>query len=241
MPVNRYSTYMKKTTLFIWLAFMLAAGSCPLRAEPFFTGRFERPVTQAALAAQTPLFSLHFNDTSRQDAFNTALGLAALVPPPGQKSFAQIRKAEYPGVRDVHVIVAVRADVARQLQANGIPVSSLRNADAYTTSFVGKDGKRVIHIFLISDVLAAGRTSEQLLAAAAVAAALEIYGHAYYKMTHPIDTSDMQKEEPLAYGRSVAFVENLLASHLAEKLSPAQKKAFEEALAREKKLQSRYK
>lgn len=51
----------------------------------------------------------------------------------------------------------------------------------------------------------------------------------------------MQKEEPLAYGRSVAFVENLLASHLAEKLSPAQKKAFEEALAREKKLQSRYK
>lgn len=113
----------------------------------FFTGRFERPVTQAALAAQTPLFSLHFNDTSRQDAFNTALGLAALVPPPGQKSFAQIRKAEYPGVRDVHVIVAVRADVARQLQANGIPVSSLRNADAYTTSFVGKDGKRVIHIF----------------------------------------------------------------------------------------------
>jgi hypothetical protein len=106
---------------------------------------------------------------------------------------------------------------------------------------VGKDGKRVIHIFLISDVLAAGRTSEQLLAAAAVAAAHEIYGHAYYKMTHPIDTLDMQKEEPLAYGRSVAFVENLLASHLAEKLSPAQKKAFEEALAREKKLQSRYK
>lgn len=80
-----------------------------------------------------------------------------------------------------------------------------------------------------------------MLAAAAVAAAHEIYGHAYYKMTHPIDTSDMQKEEPLAYGRSVAFVENLLASHLAEKLSPAQKKAFEEALAREKKLQSRYK
>lgn len=80
-----------------------------------------------------------------------------------------------------------------------------------------------------------------MLAAAAVAAAHEIYGHAYYKMTHPIDTLDMQKEEPLAYGRSVAFVENLLASHLAEKLSPAQKKAFEEALAREKTLQSRYK
>lgn len=232
---------MKKTTLFILLATAAAAVSSPAGAEPFFTGRFERPVAQAALTAQTPLFSLHVNDASREDAFSTALGLAALVPPPGQKSFAQIRKAEYPGVRDVHVIVASRADVARQLQANGIPVSSIQHADAYTTSFVGNDRKRVIHVFLLSDVLAANRSADQLLAAATVAAAHEIYGHAYYKMTHPIDTSDMQKEEPLAYARSVAFVENLLASPLAQKLSPAQKKAFEEILLREKKLQSRYK
>lgn len=231
---------MKKTILLILLA-AFSAVSFPAQAEPFFTGRFERPVAQAALAAQTPLFSLHFNDVSHKEAFSTALGLAALVPPPGQKSFAQIRKAEYPNVRDVHVIVANRADVARQLQANGIPLYSFQNADAYTTSFMGNDRKRVIHIFLISDVLAANRTPERLLAAACVAAAHEIYGHAYYKMTHPIDTSDMQKEEPLAYARSVAFVENLLASELAQKLSPAQRKAFEEILVREKKLQSRYK
>lgn len=215
----------------------------PAPSETALSAALEAAVRQSAprpaIRQTEPLFSLFFNDTTNKDLFEQALGLVGYFPPPGAKSFFTYPAGSRPDVGAAALVFDNYRHILLQLRANNLPANLVGlHKDAVTITDTRSDGKRYFFVFFVTDVLARPNApAEDTLARAAVAAAHEIYGHAYHLFADKTLGSRPKKyQEKIAYTESVAFLQRVIASPEYKKFSPKLQAAFQKVLVNEQKL-----